>query len=267
MKTCIFSDLKYILLDQTESDVLYLTFLELFKKKHLSNCEDPTIIEAFDELANEIKNPTKIDEKKYKIPHKYIIQDLLLAEKQNHDLYQITSTLINFKKYNGFFDLSYGKKLEELFSDPNNYLYLHNIVYRGQKLPPKQITEITNSICKNGLRLPDMGNEVGKIEYTTLNTHTSTNRSFFTYLPYWELGDAIVILQIPKKLIDNNQPVLGCNSEELSNNDPGHVLPQYVVGFLSKLQFHQNQVNEKDQTKYPYTLPEVVCVKNDGYSL
>ena len=266
MKDCISVDLEYILLDQTESDELYLTFLNQFKKKFLSECKDESILKAFDEIVLEIKNPSPVDSTKYKIPYKYLIQNLLLGKNDNNGLYYIVTTIFSYKKYNGLFEYNYGKKLEYLFDDPNNYLYLHNIVYRAQKLPPEKIKEIVDSICKNGLKLTTAGNEIGKIDYTTLNTHASTDRSFFSYLPYWQLGEAIVILQIPKDIIDNNMPVLGNYSEKLTHNDPGYVLPKYVSGFISHGDIHPNKIPEAEQTKYPYILPENVNTNTDIFS-
>ena len=74
-----------------------------------------------------------------------------------------------------------------------------------------------------------MGNEVGKLDYTTLGN--AKGEFGFLRLAEFATSGYVVALSIPKKLIDENGEILGTeNGAVLDPSNPGTVLPQYVAG-------------------------------------
>ncbi len=199
-------------------------------------------------VAEEIDNPHEVEEGKYKIPHKFLY-DEISKRGENKDIDQILSAIADYKEYDGEISQDNGKKLEELYVDDKNYTFFHNVNYKGDKTTD-EITPICENICKNGLTLTTMGNEVGKIDYTTISTKDKIG--LIGFMRNWELSNGIVVLKIPKEKIDNNEQVIGSDKgEPLSPTNPGAVLPEYVVGYLSNDGFKNNpNPLEERQARY-----------------
>jgi hypothetical protein len=180
-------------------------------------------------------------------------------------------TYVEYCKACGMISVEHGKQLEKLYDAQDKYLYMHSIDYRGQNVEKLGLTldGISESICREGLRLTTMGNEVGKLSYTTLNTKDDRWFSLINFIPYWSKRSGLVVLQIPKSKVDNGEPIIGSNvSAELSPSNPGYVLPEYVVGRIVDGAYQENPILEAARSRYKYVVPEVGKTSNNkGYSM
>ncbi len=215
-------------------------------------------IEMLNYSATELENPAKIDDDKYKIPHKYLYDQLSKLQKGigGYNIDDIISNIATYKEYDGQIPKEKGELLENLFSDKDNYFYLHNINYRGMIKDENQLHDIAQNICKEGLRLTTMGNEVGKISYTSLNT--KEDKGMLSFLPMWDTKSGLIIMQIPKEKVDNNENIIGSDSSTTLNpENPGNVLPEYVSGYIEDDKFIKNPVKKEDQKQYKYQTNEI----------
>ena len=232
--------------------------LKNYFKRYLDHDKKPLDdyeIDMINYIIEELENPAPVKEGQYKIPHRYFY-DLLSRNKMPCDIEKIVSNIATYKEYDGSISKENGALLEKLYDDDKNYFYLHNINYRAYGMTSEQEHEIATSICKNGLRLSTMGNEVGNLNYTTLNSHE--DKSIFTFLPSWDLGKGLMILQIPKEEVDNQENIIGSDvSETLSPQNPGYVLPKYVVGYVENGKFQKNPIEESQRKQYKFTTCEV----------
>jgi hypothetical protein len=190
---------------------------------------------------DEITNPKEVSEGKYKIPHKYLIDALSRQVKYEQEDPSNTDSYIG--KVSQYFDLDgkfpqeYGRKIEELYNDSNNYVYMHQT-----KAPEPEYEE---SILVDGLKLSTKSS-LGPDCYCNIGGTAANLReggkyicNFMDAMDYGYNSQAIglypgeynevIIISIPKEKIDRNEPVLGSQYARLSENNPGHILPQYVV--------------------------------------
>lgn len=193
-----------------------------------------------DFFYQEIDHPAPVEEGKYKIPHKILYDQITKIDTTN--FYEITSVIADYRTYDGVLLKESGEKLEKLYTDNDNYLFLHNVNYKGDHPSEEEQETICGNICKNGLMLTTMGNEVGKIDYTTIGS--KDNIGMIGLMSNWSLGTGIVILQIPKEMIDFHRPIIGSDiSAPLSPTNPGAVLPEFVMGYLANSQFKDNPIS------------------------
>lgn len=261
MLQCIEFDPTYITYDTSNSNIVYEAFIQDFYDRTISRERldqmgyTPEQIEVIRSktlaLLNEIKTPQKDENAEYIVPQKYLYEGIRSAVK-NESYQEIIYAYDNYMAVKNSYSKSFGVALDNLYKDKNNYVFLHNINYRGYKLSQEEINERVASICKNGLILSSMGNEVGKIEYTTLSNTPKENLGFVRLSRHANAGDVIAI-SIPKELFDSNGAFIGSNkSEKLDPSNPGTVLPEFVVGVFTNGEFIENPYDKSQRTQYTY---------------
>lgn len=213
---------------------------------------DKDLVEFF---YKEMDNPAPVEEGKYKIPHKFLYDQITNVDTTN--FYEIINVIADYRTYDGTLSKESGEQLEMLYTDNANYLFLHNVNYKGDHPSEEEQVQICESICRNGLRLTTMGNEVGKIDYTTIGSKDSIG--MIALMSNWSLETGIVVLQIPKEKIDNMQQVIGSDTNApLSPENPGAILPEFVVGYLSNAEFVNNPISMAiRQGRYPNKFSEI----------
>ena len=188
MAECVAFNMRYATLDKSGSDKVFMEFLNKYQKEYLhpanlgANYPVAYIEELraeVEEIKSEITNPESVPEGTYKIPHKYLFDAIKkrFAEMDperatTFNARTIYDAFVEYKEACGQMTEEHGKQLEVLYDSPDTYLYMHSIDYRGQDVTKdgQTLDGISQAICEEGLRLTTMGNEVGKINYTTLNT-------------------------------------------------------------------------------------------------
>ena len=206
-------------------------------------------------LVKEIDNPESVKEGMYKIPHK-ILYDDLSKRGARKDIDEFLSGVAAYREYDGTMPKEKGEALEKMYMDESKYLFVHNIDYKGYGLNQEELREISGNICRDGLRLTTMGNEVGKIDYTTVSSRDKFG--MLGLMPTWSMENGVIALQIPKEKVENREAIIGSDSSmELSPQNPGAVLPEYVVGYVDGDKFVENSVPmEERQQRYPHKFSE-----------
>lgn len=141
MKDLISLDLKYIEYDKSNSEELYVQYLEGIKTKleEEKSKQDSNKflidipLKTAKDLISKLRNPKEVGEGKYNIPNRFLFESLRKTSKR--DLGSIGTTKIidilsNGREYlreDGKYNKDYGKKIEELYEDKNKILYQHII--------------------------------------------------------------------------------------------------------------------------------------------
>ena len=235
-------------------------FIEELKKFEQ---EMPDMLTAFDKkqisyIVEELENPKPAPKGMYKIPHE-LLCDSLRKQRDTEDITSLTNCIYEYSQVDGKLPQQVGEKFAEAYSNPEVYTYTHAINYRGHIHSNEELHDLTKSICKDGLRLTTMGNEVGKLDYTT----NSSKEGFVSLASKLQDASNVIVLQIPKEKVDTNFPIIGSKeSDELSPENPGYVLPQYVEAYIANDEYVENPYPKNKLTAYPYHASENLPSQN-----
>ena len=259
-------DPAYIVYDKTNSNIVFEAYVKAIIEKELN--EEKLLKKGYTEreiariktgltaLLEEIKNPAVVEDGKYKVPQKYLYEQIKKVA-EHYSLQDLAEVIVAYKNVNGVYDKKNGIIFEKLYQDKETYMFLHNTNYRGYKMTEQEINERTMSIMQHGLKLTTMGNEVGKLFYTTLSNVPKEQQGFLRLLEYANGHSSVIVLCIPKPLIDKNQEILGSDtSSEISIENSGTVLPKYVVGCFINGKFIENPIPEEKRTTYKFMMGE-----------
>lgn len=273
MLQCIEHNPAYIVYDTSNSNIVYEAFMKNFLENAVSeerlvslgflDTEIKNLRDKVSMVLKEIQEPQTTGSEEYKVPQKYLYEVIRSAIK-NDSFEELVDGFDLYMSLKGSLSKSFGIAIDELYKDKNNYVFLHNVNYRGYRLPADEIQQRVASICQNGLVLSSMGNEAGKLEYTTLGNSKIDNLGFLRLADFAQSGD-VIALSIPKHLVDKNGAYIGSNiSKELGASNPGVILPEYVAGVFTNGQFVKNPCPESDMAKYKYVVkPNGTDVKED----
>ncbi|MBR2908725.1 MAG: hypothetical protein IKC11_00045 [Clostridia bacterium] len=258
MLQCIEHNPEYIVYDTSNSNIVYEAFMKNLLEKGITEeklanagyteAEIQALRESVLLILKEIQEPQTSGEEEYKVPQKYLYEVIRNAIK--NDSYQ--EMIDGYNQYMSqklALSKSFGIALDSLYKSKENYVFLHNVNYRGYNLPKEELEQRVLSICKNGLTLSSMGNEVGKLDYTTLGNA----KGEFGFLRLAEFANSgyVIALSIPKKLIDENGEILGTeNGAVLDPSNPGTVLPQYVAGVFMNGEYVPNPYKVFERKKF-----------------
>lgn len=237
---------KYIIYDKTNSDELYLKILPDFiryvdeneKGSYSNNCE------VLLDYIHELQEPKVVEEGKYKIPHKFMFEEIKKY---------LTNLNTNFKytELDGKLSTSFGQEMQSLYEDNEYFLGLHST---------KSDDQLEYKIFYQGLK-NSMQNADNMLNRTVMfgNDLTFTkalNYAAYAIFPVDERNQNYTnfILKIPYSALNNNNPLpIWC-----SNNYDGsenYLNPEYVYGMYHlrdgvDREIIHNNLQEKFQYKY-----------------
>lgn len=285
LKEAIEEDLICIIYDQTNDVELYKIFLNKIIK------DFPNIPEAdksqIEKVLEEFDNPKEVEPGRYKIPHKYICEDIRkrirdnIAEaceyKKDKDFIEENGRLRNPEEYSqieniqfcigncvsyqifscdGKYSKEFGEQLEELYSREDTYLCIHG----DSKVN-------VESIMTEGLRY-SQGDKSFDTKCTSYSKERLSFREALTYS--YRPNDIIVICLIPKNGLEKSNSPIGIWGSD--NPDPENInykrkekqvaeafiLPKYVYGYLTpeeegaERKIIKNTHENEKQYKYTY---------------
>lgn len=258
MEKAVQEDFELIKYDQTLEKSVYIkalerkveTLKEKMKNNNLAIYDQIGLkreIDCNNQAIEELKNPKEVEEGKYKIPEKYLFEEIrdTISDKKGIMGY-------NYIQADGKYSERDGKKLEEIYNSGNNLIGIHNT-------PASQ--EIMQKILREGIREShrDGRGKDGVLDLSHIVAFNSKKAervlNFCGVLSYfWNGGTSgsqenrkSVILCIPKKALDlnNPMPIWGSHFEDGKDN---YVLPQYIVGVIED--------SEEDGLKIEYSTHE-----------
>ena len=270
--------------DKTNNEKLYMHYVEL-KIEELNKLKIAEPNEAdynfalkissakksLEAIKEELLNPKKIPEGKYKIPHKYLFE--IIRDDENYQYkYQehvpIYNTSIYFD-YDGKHSVKFGKEMESLYDDPTFFLGLH-----GSYIT---ISDEIVTVLHEGLRATAQGEGYGH-----LASHVMYGEKlrFVCALIYYRNNpnnaETIFILRIPRSVFSESNPTPLYGSQFSEINGEAHILPKYMYGYINRKSLREcdSQIGpaiEKEIIKkkdfasdesYPYTFLEKTMCKS-----
>jgi len=206
-------------------------------------------------IVCEIDNPKKPDDGKYKIPHKYMFEILrkamlsyiLKGKKVNSEtidreaLFSLLDRAYRYFPNDCVFPYSYGKSLENLYLNNNNYLY-----YAGV------FASDLEKVFRDGYYV-NYGVDLMR-NFWEAHTIDST---FIQLLQPTAYGrDSKIIVSVPK----DNKRIVGTNGKfvadvsQFGGVNQKYLMPEYVVGACvtenGEVKFVENPIRIEDRSKY-----------------
>lgn len=244
------SNIKY---DKTNSETLYRIYaskkIDEINSKVSDNLGRRYFQKPFMEILQELNNPKTVDKDKYKIPHEYLFEEIRDTEDRQtyspiYTIYdsQIASVLniavdenyklslkepINFFHYSyfeldGSYNYEYGEKIEQLYTDKNNYLAIHGT---------NADSESINAVLENGLAYNRC--EIGATTYfqkVNNNLDLTFKATLINFLSYTYKGNKNILLSFPRDAFDKDIPAKIWGKNEGDNDY--YVLPKYILGYV-----------------------------------
>ena len=224
MKKAIKEDLQLIKYDKTNSEDLYHEVvsirIEELKGKNpneiVNNSHDMAITELdkLMKIKKELESPKQVPEGKYKVPRKYLIEEIKNNIANNEGKYW-------YCRVDGIYDIEFGKEMESLYENPDCLIGIHGL---------SENKDIEKAIFREGLK-NSMQNAT-----TTLNRIVAYGSALpFTQLlnfriPYNGIEtESAIILTLPTNTLDANNPVPIWGSHDKTGDD-NYILPQYIYG-------------------------------------
>lgn len=237
----------YIKFDKTNDSEVYIKCLEnILKNERIINEKDKRIIK---ECIKEIKNPKKAEPGKYKIPHKYLYEQIRMSFSlfEKEKIYNIFAYK-NYLETDCKIDKKLGKQIEELYENKKNYLFIHSLDNIFIKMKEEECNKIKESIFKEGLKSSD--SKPNTLKYVTIGNNQKKGH----FLEFLRPGKKILI-SIPKEYIENEGPIWGYDENEIKE-EGGYILPQYIIGYINNDHLELNKALQTEKKEYKYTFSD-----------
>lgn len=275
MKDLISLDLKYIEYDKSNSEELYVQYLEGIKTKleEEKSKQDSNKflidipLKTAKDLISKLRNPKEVGEGKYNIPNRFLFESLRKTSKR--DLGSIGTTKIidilsNGREYlreDGKYNKDYGKKIEELYEDKNKILYQHIINSNEHFKNSQEIGLIKDNIFKEGVHASLQ--ETGYSNSLEKTAHGSYEEdiSFVDFL----IPSYKILITIPKNVLNRNYEVQvwGSDSLEINKEHPCYILPEYISGYVNpdneEIEENPIPLNKRKKYKHKFCNEQTTC--------
>lgn len=262
----------YIIFDKTDDSEIYKKFLisiqnelsqlpqEYFQAYNLN-----IIKENISQILEELSHPKKVDDDKYKIPHRFLFDEIrkkiidvcntlsLSTEEVSVEKMLIKSFTQSLSYFDddGMYSKKYGETIEKLFSDDNYYLGRADVSENN-----------IDEIMHNGYILNYNSN-------ISANFFINSDHSFFKYLEASKIGsgyrpgrDYTVIVLIPKYPTESDEIIVS-NEREFENTYKKYnnqfLNPKFIIGYIppnndkGQFKFVDNPYSVEQRTKYNYS--------------
>ena len=210
MKKAIEESYKNVIYDKTNSDELYGEVID----KMIKDPSNSDYVEKLNNYKMELDNPKVVEDGKYKVPHKYMFEELRKNIVTGNGFYDYLSV-------DGTFSKEFGQEMENLYEDPDFFVGIHGM---------NKNDEIEQSIFYQGLKNSMQAADNALNRTVAYGNNLTFNRVLDYKIPYNGIPtEAAIILRIPYSAFDksNPTPIWGSNERGGSNN---YLLPEYVYG-------------------------------------
>lgn len=276
----------YIKYDKTNNEKIYRMYISKKIEEINSKVTDELGRQYFQkpylEILAELDNPKVVASDKYKISHNYLFEEMRIVEEEKtsanvskiygHQIervlnikidenYELTlNEPIKFANYDyfnldGLYDYEYGKKIEELYNDKNNYLAIHGT--------PAEKSNV-NNILEVGLSYEYC--DIGRTTYFQKaddDLNLSFKAGLINFLSYTYKGNHNILISFPKDTFDYDEPTKIWGKNE--GDTDYYLLPKYILGYVEidgnkRTIIENNHLHEKD---YEYLYYDSLNAKSE----
>lgn len=250
------TDCQNIIYDKTNNKRVYELYCQHKKWKleyekarateysFIANCDFE--IKRLENWLDELKNPKKVAEGKYKIPIKYLFEDI---RKNDGDVPRKINTR-GYLEADGKISETIGKELEQLYENPDYMIGVHGTD-----------SDVVEEIFEYGLKESNQ-RDARDSSSTVLYGEALSFTNIIGYL-----CKNNIILTLPQNTIDENKPayIWGCdvledNSNGYCTKPSNYILPEYIYGCyrnggygeLGKVEAEFIKNDHKKERKYRY---------------
>lgn len=250
MREAIKKDSRFIMFDKTDDEELYKEVID--KKideleKQLSKAEDPDLqiideLKKLREYKKELESPKKVEEGRYKVPHKFMFEEIKNNEAYGNKNYW-------YIEVDGIYDKEFGEELEELYERPDIILGIHGL---------RENKDIEGNIFRQGLRNSMQSADTALNRTVAFGENLTFTKVLNYRIPYNGLEcESAIILTLPKETFDSMHPVPVWGSNDITGSD-NYILPQYVYGLYHgksdgiDRRIIRNSIKEQYRSTYKY---------------
>ncbi len=258
MKKAIRSNLEFIKYDKTNDEELYKEAIQM-RIKMVKGKDDILVdieLEKLEELKREIDSPKKVMEGKYKVPHKFMFEEIRNNASSNKLGGYWYSTV------DGVYDKEFGEELEKLYENPNLMIGVH-----GMDENDNRESDIFSKGLRNSMQMADVA-----LNRTVAFGKQLTFTKLLNYrLPHNGLeSETAIILTLPKAALDPKNPVPIWGSMEKTGSY-NYILPKYIYGLYHSKKDGGNRSiiknNSKQQEQYKYLKYDYQSCKSGLYEI
>ena len=266
MEEIISKDIRNIIYDKTDSPMLYK---KLFKQAadlrieaararrdyqpHYIAEKIENIKQELDSLIQEIDNPKQAPEGKYKIPQKYLFETVRNLNHYSGDVCSWPEPYtdaelagvyfghaLEYLYYDCKLPQEYGEKMEALYNNPDRFVLYHVMQYNLTEKEYQDTTEVRKKIYTEGLRNAQNDKHTINATHRTMRGAHQTQFSFVGFLA----PSSKIILSVPQSALakGNQTPMWGGDKSIADQENPGYVLPEYVVGAVTDSASYKDQI-------------------------
>ncbi len=255
MKKAIMKDKKFIQYDRTNNQELYKKVIvtrikELKEKRKESKLCDKEELELseLDYLRQELNSPKEVKEEKYKIPYKYLFEEIRRY---------IVSNDINELKYrniDGIFDKQFGRELEKIYKS-GNIVGIYGLKSNSdlEEVLAQGISTLTTEKDRDLFKTIVCGKN---LKFTQLLDYEKSNDGI--------KNESVIIVVIPKNAFDkyNPNPIWGSNTPTGIDN---YILPKYIYGYYNNSDGKDRKfkINNRKKKNYKYFKYDVGSCKKE----
>ena len=287
-----------IVFDKTNDKDIYIEFIKYLKanvsKKFWEGNSEPypsnrynEYLKAFDDILEELSNPSRIEDGRFRIPIKYLFEsvriginnindgkgknsvekDLLLKKYIDYIYFKIGEYL----SLNGVLSYEYGSSMSEIWDNPDMLAGVHGVCRNAGDLIEDDST--IDSIMRQGIRATNAMGEMSGASPNPAILQTAyvqdyTDLDFLSFLHYSYANTyGFIVFQIPKNGMGKTAsvPIWGIDEDTIYGRDGKAFLkPEYILGYvvnnsrvkLADLKFVKNDIQPR---KYKYSLMDCTC--------
>ncbi len=269
MENAIKEDKALIALDNTNSDRVYIFYLNELKKsleeaRSLDESNIAIYLKNIDNIIAEIENSKQAEEGKYKVPHKFLYEAIRTKVSGNYeeDEYkkqvfkdkfndvvignEISNEIDRYLKIDSTISKELGNELEQIWTEQDNTFVIHNILRNHNNYGETEISqsekdtkakETIESIFTKGLKATNSMGELEKENPPDLSATSyrqGEGLTFIDAIDYTYAGGMYnIVMKVPSDAFnkDSKTPIWGTNDKDaVGANREFYLLPEYVYG-------------------------------------
>lgn len=218
-----FANIRY---DKTNDENVYKIYLnrkiDELQRQQINdrNIDTSEEIRILKEYVKELDEPRMVENGKYKVPHRYMFEELRRLEQtdERENSGNAYTGTYKYMEVDGKFSAEFGQQLEAMYSREDIVFGLHGTSNRD-----------VSGYLQSGLRESKNHDRPRQANNTVLYGEYLTFTNALDYGGMW--SNSVVILGLPQNAFSEKNPSYIWGSDE--KNGDKYILPEYVMGYYT----------------------------------